>query len=662
MKHKKGLILSAFLFISLIFLMAFSSADWRTYGNSNNLPIWNSEETLKGRLDLGISELSMPYGITTNDNFIAYQPIVTELNGKIFIILQSGNYLQVYDDNFNLLAEKLEHSISQLSTIDWDFDGLANDFVGIFENNSTSVTFKVFNFNINSYALTNIFEENFTTDGNHSVAGLRNVISRGGVSDGIPFVLNYYKSSGGVYSAKYIRINNTATIQTIITNSTQPYYEPLSIQDVDNDGRREYMTYSKERIVIFREDGTIVTNIQVSGGKNILSARLFRADLTNLWKIVYFEGSSISSNFDVIARRIDGSALWTYSGSLGFGGFETSQIAVVNNYDGDTTDNELFICVSASGGANQIVWKPTILKGKNGVSLVSSLIQVTQTGVLGTLTAPSSCSVADMNNNGKLDFIMSYGKNTIIQDENAGTLYNAVDGIHFGCIPTDINFDGTLEVLCSGSNSTKILYNQNYSNQNAIINSVTYSPATTIIKQTSVNALISATDPEGDSPLYYISKCFNSDSWSSADNNPLKTCYYALSGIYNLSVGVRDPYSSSYNYFSQQVIVTETGTICGNAICELGETNANCPNDCPSNITTTQATDIGGMPLPTKIVDTNNIEQGLLPEIYYGILAFLSGTLTPMIILIFVIFFALIILSIGFIIKKIAHRVGDLAR
>jgi len=40
----------------------------------------------------------------------------------------------------------------------------------------------------------------------------------------------------------------------------------------------------------------------------------------------------------------------------------------------------------------------------------------------------------------------------------------------------------------------------------------------------------------------------------------------------------------------------------------------------------------------------------------------LSGTLTPMIVLIFFIFFVLIIFAIGFIIKKMAKKVGELAR
>jgi hypothetical protein len=97
-----------------------------------------------------------------------------------------------------------------------------------------------------------------------------------------------------------------------------------------------------------------------------------------------------------------------------------------------------------------------------------------------------------------------------------------------------------------------------------------------------------------------------------------------------------------------------------NGTCDAGETYNNCPDDCSfvaPNIT--QATDTGGMPLPTKIVDINNVEQGLLPEIYYGTLGFLSNTLMPIMIIIFVIIFVLIITAIGSIIVKIAKKVGS---
>jgi len=63
--------------------------------------------------------------------------------------------------------------------------------------------------------------------------------------------------------------------------------------------------------------------------------------------------------------------------------------------------------------------------------------------------------------------------------------------------------------------------------------------------------------------------------------------------------------------------------------------------------------------LPTDFfVSQNNTKEGLLPSIYYGTLSFFQNNLMPLIIIIFLIFSVLIILSIGIIIKKLFEKIG----
>ena len=61
--------------------------------------------------------------------------------------------------------------------------------------------------------------------------------------------------------------------------------------------------------------------------------------------------------------------------------------------------------------------------------------------------------------------------------------------------------------------------------------------------------------------------------------------------------------------------------------------------------------------LDENIVNPQNTEQGLLPSVYYGIATFLSNIMTPAIIIIFVVFICLIMVTIGTIIKKIAMKI-----
>jgi hypothetical protein len=114
----------------------------------------------------------------------------------------------------------------------------------------------------------------------------------------------------------------------------------------------------------------------------------------------------------------------------------------------------------------------------------------------------------------------------------------------------------------------------------------------------------------------------------------------------------------SDNSSTKFLLTSYNGSLCGNSICESGEDNDNCAIDCPSvepTQNTTQAE--GGLVLPTQIVSTENIDEGILPEIYYGTLGFFSYVLAPSIILIFFIIFVLIMFVIAGIIKKVAHSV-----
>jgi len=58
-----------------------------------------------------------------------------------------------------------------------------------------------------------------------------------------------------------------------------------------------------------------------------------------------------------------------------------------------------------------------------------------------------------------------------------------------------------------------------------------------------------------------------------------------------------------------------------------------------------------------KLVNVDNVDSGLLPDIYHGTLRFFSVTLSPMIIFIFLLFIVLIILLIGALIKKVAKAI-----
>lgn len=116
-------------------------------------------------------------------------------------------------------------------------------------------------------------------------------------------------------------------------------------------------------------------------------------------------------------------------------------------------------------------------------------------------------------------------------------------------------------------------------------------------------------------------------------------------------------------------------TTCGNGLCDLIENNNNCPYDCPlvscgngfcdgsENINScpfdcTQA-DTGSytMNISQNIVNVSNINQGLLPDVYYGLTTFFSNNFLVFFIFFALIFIVLVILAVAYQIKNIITKI-----
>lgn len=93
---------------------------------------------------------------------------------------------------------------------------------------------------------------------------------------------------------------------------------------------------------------------------------------------------------------------------------------------------------------------------------------------------------------------------------------------------------------------------------------------------------------------------------------------------------------------------------CGNGVCEsaLGETNSNCPTDCSFTPIQTVNGSTPSMNIPTQLVNPNNVEQGLLPEIYYGIVGFFQPIMIPLMYILVMVMLIMLFVGIATLIKK----------
>ncbi len=541
--------------------------------------------------------------------------------------------------------------------------------------------FQYHEFNASIPALSLEYEHNFSVDSDYYVSGVR---CKG--------------ASGSVVGECYFTITNSTGTAFYIANTTDLTIVPLSIGielvvepvswiDVDSDGDDEFLiytnktyvlverdgvievqrnatsypTYEYEQVMMFQNDYTldwrfavIEMNPRFAFSKPYLNIRVLKDDGTEMWSEVIINES--------VPYDIEPNSYWTWA-----------RMGILSDWEGDG-DNLEDIYVTAHKewhvtGINNSWTDFSVYRGYTGSVLMSNVIADNQTS--GTSYRSNiSLVLSDMNGDDYEDFIYKYG----ISDSGSGNvlwIVSGVDGslIYEGdtsvsvssCVPADLDFDGFFDVICSGSSGTTF-FASGGTNQNPQIISVAYSPSLSVGVNETLSAIVTANDTEGDTILYR-EKCSNSESWSVVSTNPTRQCVYASVGTYNMSVGVRDAFHSTYDIFSQSILVTETGEVCDNDdICETeqGETYLNC-GDCSAPNTTTSSVN-GSLTLPTQLVDVSNTNQGLLPEIYFGTLGFMSSVLSPLIVLVFLILFVMIIITIAVIIKKIAVKVSTINR
>lgn len=137
-----------------------------------------------------------------------------------------------------------------------------------------------------------------------------------------------------------------------------------------------------------------------------------------------------------------------------------------------------------------------------------------------------------------------------------------------------------------------------------------------------------AYDVENDT-IYFAHKCSDENNLSEFTTNATKICIYSQEGSYNLIISVNDTENGiDYRtaYYPQLITVSDEECLCG------------------YNNT--------GMCINIQIVNTKDINKGILPNIYNGMRGFLNNSFTPLFILVFgIIFIGCIILLAGLMAK-----------
>jgi hypothetical protein len=688
-------LLTAILGIFFLSLISVVSAgypcDWDTYGSDYilmpNYQYYSGCTSLFNQTN--ISTLSYSDGQNYNNTRTNYQPLVAGLgqSDEPLLIFPNGNYLQLYDRNMDLVTEILigQEANSQIDVGDLDGDGAVDDIAGIFEINSTYYAFKIYTYDPALYSLTLqkqiIFSDNHTDFGTNGVRCISGSGGNYGYCDSI-----WYFSNGTTYTYNFIRFYGNETSLSFQIGSAFEYYsyprEPLSWADWDNDGVNEYLVWSDKNVLVF-DGNTGAEELLINASPSNIYERIKQAKfyvpltptspswfeelfgLTSSNQRIFYTmekgntlgcGGGTYYGLSINSIKPDGTTAWSDCyGTTGSGDTMRNYGFAIADYNGDGKD-DVWLSYGQSGSNPRNNFK--IFKGDDGSSLFSTHYSPASNYAGGY---PNTNLFLFRADNDAIPDFASYTPSRIVVYSPAlnQTLF-AVNNSITSCIPADLTYDGLQDIVCTSSVNTT-MYTPLYDNQAPQLISVTYDPSTIVQANATLYMIISANDTEADI-LLYAHKCYTADSWHES-GSPTQSCVYTEVGEYNNTIGVRDiAHPDNYSVFSQNIIVTSSGSLCNNnAVCEaeLGENYGNCPSDCeiPETPTPNYTQAQGGMTIPVELVSTENINEGLLPEVYFGVLGFLSNTLSPMMVLIFVVFFVLIILAIGGIIKKIGNSV-----
>lgn len=471
-------------------------------------------------------------------------------------------------------------------------------------------------------------------------------------------IFSYNSSSINIINSTFTALRNNGLNFTGVQNSLIEGNKFISDPDNSTSQYAIYIKGSQNNIILnntiyeWANSGIYISN----GTQNLISSNKINETTFSNVNAIFIESISTSIITGNVINYLP-APTQNYAIKIGEGSIFLNQsyIQISNNYFFPSTTDIFGILIDPLSD-NIWMYEDSISNGNGSIELQGNKNNITAT----------NCSYTSIRNNGN-PLIDEFHARIIVKDANGSFVQNAqilwfnstgqnaysgltdVNGIKNFNI-SDFYFNGTnkigispyfLNVSKDGIENTTFLFFSVGGNDdfkytiflNATLNETNATNQLPIITEPEANqyfgcvalntpliVYIKAIDPENDI-IYYSYQCSLSDSIHPFTTNNTFICTYSNLGQYVIKMYANDTFhAEDYTSTNATIYVTDSGCIEGSGAFAVK--------------------------IPTDLVNKNNINEGLLPTLYYSMINFVSTPFGAFLLLFYAIICILIILGI----------------
>lgn len=595
----------AFIFLTLMLLLAAAVSasftdEWGEYQDDPSNRGFVHDETAHFTSELGITY--------TSNNGMAFQPLIVNITGdnNLETIIISGNFLQLYDEQMNLIDELnvLGGNVIKGQPIIYNNGSQKYILFKSATGNPAEITFEIYEYNSSNEFNQVCENSSFANFGVTSTSFVNSGIKCDETNDYCYWISGTGNTNRFAFTKINMEILNCSSFNQILNYTTdspnQIHANIPAIGDIDRDGRNEIVficddnTDTNSGLCVVDSNGTgtpyFDTYFSTDGKLDNIGTIMSNPVLWNTNGAgdteIQISYKDATNRLELASYLSDGTQDWSIE-STGSNIDTASQVVIVDN--GST---QFDICTSGTldfGGGVFRLW--LLCADYNGDKIIGTYINTDE-----ALVNSIPLVAADMDNDGLDEIIMPRG----IFDIDYNLVVNTTENNRYYIAIADVNADGEPEIITTNGSLTKIIYSsftneppelnntQNYGGYGATLDYTTpicVGSTLTFLAQECGGLATCNYDNDGSSDTERIvSNCGQLSSGAASSSfitnlangtfagaNPQFQCVYNVTGIFSVRLFLQDNFNDDdFTQYNTQTITVQVINGTAGITCNLG--------------------------------------------------------------------------------------------